>query len=180
MVSIATNPFLSQPKDADGALRTFAMDCNVQSIPPHCTAVNSNFLSQLSVCRLLPALVALNLQHTFFFFCLHFYLSDWEVWRICQHVACLLGLVAHLQSVISLQWTSAPCLYIIHNLCDSHLCLYPVSSPRINLSTRVHLFRQLQAFYPLSHVLRVFVESIKCSHYTFFFCTDLSKMPVFC
>lgn len=63
------SPSLSQPNDADGVLRTFAMDhSSVHSIPPHWTAVNSNFLSQLSVCRLLPALAALNLQHFFFFF----------------------------------------------------------------------------------------------------------------
>ncbi|CAM4638828.1 unnamed protein product [Leuciscus chuanchicus] len=42
--------FLSdQAKDADGVLRTFAMDCNVQSLPPHRTAVNSNFLKKKEV-----------------------------------------------------------------------------------------------------------------------------------
>lgn len=141
---------------------------NVQSIPAHWTAVNSNFLSRLSVCRLLPALVDLNWQHYFLFFfcCLHFFL---QLRSICQHVACLLGLVVHLQSVISSQWTSAPCLCIIHNLCDSHLCLYPVSSPRIILSARVHLCRQLQAFYLLSHVFRLFVEPVTFSHYALSF-----------
>lgn len=64
----SNSPSLSQPNDADGVLRTFAMDhSSVHSIPPHWTAVNSNFLSQLSVCRLLPALAGLNLLHFFFF-----------------------------------------------------------------------------------------------------------------